>query len=102
MVPPIPTHLPTCTNTSTHTPQPHVDTPCVQALYSLKAQLEGLSATSLHNPPTPSVPSPPLQALYSLKAQLEGLPLEEVVPQRAAAAVTISEETLLPLIGGLV
>ncbi|PSC72012.1 phospholipid glycerol acyltransferase family [Micractinium conductrix] len=38
------------------------------------------------------------QALYQLKAQLEGLPLEEVAPQPRAALLTISEDTLLPLI----
>eukprot|EP00887_Chlorella_sp_A99_P008113 scaffold12.g8113.t1 len=38
------------------------------------------------------------QALYQLKAQLEGLPLEEVVPPEAAAALSLSDDRLLPLI----
>lgn len=37
--------------------------------------------------------------MYSLKARLDGLPLEEVAPQPRAAAISISEDTLLPLIG---
>lgn len=43
-----------------------------------------------------------LQALYSLKAQLDDLPLEDVAPQPRQAALTISEDTLLPLIGASV
>lgn len=45
------------------------------------------------------LPHARLQALYQLKAQLDGLPLEAVAPQRRAARVSISEDTLLPLIG---
>lgn len=40
-----------------------------------------------------------LQTLYRLKAELEGLPLEAVAPQPTATATSMSEDTLLPLIG---
>ena len=46
-----------------------------------------------------SVAAAVLQALCRLKARLDGLPLEEVAPQPRAAAISISEDTLLPPIG---
>ena len=61
-----------------------------------QAAAEGWADNQLHLAVTERVG----QALYQLKAQLEGVPVEEVMPQRAQQTLSVSEETLLPLIGG--
>lgn len=75
--------------------------------------LQGAALPGIHSSPPPapgtrppctasfpsSSPSHP-QALYKLKAELDGLPLEAVAPQDPrAAALSISDDRLLPLIG---
>ncbi|GAB4819514.1 hypothetical protein N2152v2_006560 [Parachlorella kessleri] len=59
-----------------------------------QAQAEGWADNQLHLALTERVG----QALYQLKARLEGVAVEEVMPQRAQQTLSVSEETLLPLI----